>query len=190
MTAIKPIAIRRTGPPEGHVEERNEKSEVVWQAADWHRDSHTRRKVSVREIADFLSTLRYCQGADGDVEPSLGESIKIPAQIGLAKFEIDAEVIGNLPPQFNADAGPGAVGIVNIERWTGGEADDVFLFGYDRSGNRRGQVLIGRTQFLSPTKREQHRIAAQSRAEKASFHAERLDAATPTTARLSLPPSA
>ncbi len=55
---------------------------------------------------------------------------KFPTQIRLAKFEIEAEFVGNLPPQFNADPGPATVGIVNIEGRPGSYADNYLLLRY------------------------------------------------------------
>src|ERR1700693_1288345 len=105
--------------PEFYVEERNEKFEVIRQAVGGHCHRHIRREVTVREIADLFSTLGNGEGADRHVEPSLSKPIKISAEVSLAKFEIELEFIGNLSPQFDADAGPGAVGVLNIE-WGAG----------------------------------------------------------------------
>ena len=50
------------------------------------------------EIADLLASLRNGQGADCEIKPSLGQPIKVPTQIGLMKFEINPQLIGDLPP--------------------------------------------------------------------------------------------
>jgi hypothetical protein len=112
--------------------------------ADRHRYGHTRGEIGMGEIADFLAAFRNGQRADRDIEPSLGEPIKISDKIGFAKFEIDLQVIGDFPPQLDTDPAPGTIPVMNVKRRPGSDADDILLLGNGRCWNGRRQTLVGR----------------------------------------------